>query len=269
MARLLSIVMAVFIIVPTIAPALGLGLIVIGGWKFTFVGLAILALFLSLWFYLRMPETLAPSNRRSLNPHELFAGLREVLTSRVTLGYTIAMGLTFGSFIGYLGSAQNIFQKTFFVGDWFVVYFAIAALSIGAASLLNAKLVMRLGMRKLSWLALVALTVMSSVFWLVLLQFGGIPPLWLFLTWLLPSFFFLGILLGNVNALSLEPLGHMAGLGAAFIGSLSLLISLPLAWLIGNQYDGTTYPLVTGFAVLSFLGCGVFYWAGNGRAGKA
>ena len=256
MARVMSIVMAAFIIVPIIAPMIGQGLIYVGGWRSTFLGLAVLAMVVSVWFALRQEETLAAAERRAFRPREILAGIAEILRTRVALGYTIATGLVYGMFVGYLGSAQQIFEVTFQVGDLFVVYFAIASASLGAASLLNASLVMRFGMQLLTWLALVGLTVLSFGFLLILpLCGGGVPSLPVFLVWQLSAFFCVGITFGNLNALALEPLGHMAGLGAAFIGSIATFISLPLAAIIGQRFDGTIYPLVSGFAALGFAAC--------------
>ena len=260
MARILSIVMAVFIIVPIIAPALGQGLIYLGDWEATFVGLIVLAFSISLWFHVRQPETLSVSDRRPFHIGHIWSGLKEIARTRVALGYTVATGLMYGMFVGYLGSAQQIFQDSFAVGDLFVVYFAIASASLGAASIVNANLVMRLGMRRLTWSALVCLTGTSFGFWLLLLRYDGVPPITLFLVWQLSAFFCVGITFGNLNALSLEPLGHLAGLGAAFVGSLSMFISLPLAWMIGYQFDGTVFPLVAGFAILGLATCAVVIW---------
>lgn len=260
MARVMSIVMAAFIMVPIIAPMIGQGLIYVGGWRSTFLGLAVLALMVSVWFAMRQEETLAASERRAFRPREIVTGIAEILRTRVALGYTIATGLVYGMFVGYLGSAQQIFEVTFQVGDLFVVYFAIASASLGAASLVNASLVMRFGMQSLTWLALVSLAVLSFGFLLILPLSGGMPSLPVFLVWQLSAFFCVGITFGNLNALALEPLGHVAGLGAAFIGSIATFISLPLAAVIGQQFDGTIYPLVTGFAVLGFVACLVMIW---------
>jgi len=253
MARILSIVMALFIVVPMLAPAIGQVLVYIGQWQATFVGLIGISVIASIWFQVRQPETLDAKHRRSFRLSTIYSGLIEVITSRIVMGYSIASGLVFGMFIGYLGSSQQIFQSTFNVGDWFVVYFALASTAIGAASLVNSKLVIELGMRKLTSLSLLSIAVISFVFWGILLMYDGIPPLFAFVLWQLLAFFCVGIVFGNLSSLSLEPLGHMAGLGAAFVGSVSLFISLPLAWLIGHLYDGTVIPLVAGFALLSFI----------------
>jgi DHA1 family bicyclomycin/chloramphenicol resistance-like MFS transporter len=269
MARVMSIIMAAFIIVPIIAPALGQSLIYLGGWRLTFVGLVVLAVLVSLWFGVRQSETLAPMNRRSFRIQEIGEGVLEILRSRIALGYTIATGLIYGMFIGYLGSAQQIFEITFEVGDLFVAYFALASAAFGVASLLNASLVMRLGMQRLTGIALLALTAISFGFWVILPMYGGIPPLALFLAWQLTAFFCVGIIYANLNALSLEPLGHMAGLGAAFVGSIATFISLPLASAIGSRFDGTVVPLVAGFAVLGLASCFVAFWSSGGKIEKA
>ena len=219
MARIMSIVMAAFIIVPVVAPALGQGLILLGGWRSTFAGLVVLALAVVGWFALRQRETLAPEDKRAFRLGDIAAGLREILRTRVALGYTLTAGLMYGMFVGYLGAAQQIFQGVFGVGELFAAYFALASTALGAAAIVNASLVMRLGMRRLTGLALVALTGLSFGFWALLPLYGGQPPMLLFILWQLSVFFCVGITFGNLNALALEPLGHMAGLGAAFVGS--------------------------------------------------
>lgn len=263
MARIMSIVMAAFIVVPIIAPAAGRGLMYLGGWRLTFVCLAALAVAVSLWLAARQPETLAPQDRRPFRPAGIWAGMVEIFRTRTALGYTIATGLVYGMFVGYLGSAQQVFQGVLGVGDLFVVYFAVAAASLGAASLVNASLVMRFGMRALTMAAISGLTLFSLVFWAVLPGYGGVPPLALFLGWQLATFFCVGIIFGNLNALALEPLGHMAGLGAAFVGSLGTFLSLPLAAVIGWRFDGTVVPMVEGFAVLGLATCAVMVWTNH------
>lgn len=247
MARIMSVIMSVFILVPAIAPSIGQGVIMIFPWRSTFTVLLAMAIIAALWFGLRQPETLARENRRALSVGNLISGCIEVLSIRTVFGYTLSMGCIFGAFLSYLGASRQVFQDTLNAGDMFAIYFGVAALSIGAASLLNSMLVMRLGMRLLTHSALVALVLLSAVFLAVFYSFDGQPSLWLFMAWLLTAFFCVGILFGNLNSLAMEPLGHVAGLGAALIGSISTVISLPFGWLIGQMYDGTVLPLVGGF----------------------
>ena len=183
---------------------------------------------------------------------------------RAALGYTVASGIIFGAFLGYLSSAQQVFQTVYGTGKLFALYFGVAALAIGAASIFNSSVVMRLGMRFMTWRALFAVTVFSAGYLLAVWVFNGVPPLWSFMVWLLVAFFAVGILFGNFNALAMEPLGHMAGLGAAFVGSVSTFISLPLGWAIGYLFDNTVVPLIAGFAILGALSLIVMWWTERG-----
>ena len=261
MAKIMSVVMAVFIIVPALAPSLGQVLIYLGGWRMAFWGLVIVALPTAIWFMVRMPETLPVHRRLPFSVGTIVNGLSVIVKTKVTMGYTIASGLVFGFFIGYLSTAQQIFQTSFNQGDWFALYFGMAALSIGSASFLNARLVMMMGMRRLSHLAVGAFTLWSGLFLgLMALWLGGVPLFWVFMVWLLVAFFFIGIMFGNLMALAMEPLGDFAGLGSAFVGALSTVISLPLGWVISAGYNGTIYPLVIGFASLGLLAWLVMVW---------
>ena len=250
MARIMSIIMAVFILVPAIAPSIGQGLIFILPWEFTFVVLLAMAVAAFVWFGTRQPETLAPENRRPLSVSSLVSGCLEILSMRTVLGYTLAMGCVFGAFLSYLSASRQVFQGALNAGEMFAIYFGLAALAIGAASLLNSLLVMRLGMRLLTQSALVALVLLSGLFFAAFHALDGQPSIALFMIWQLAAFFCVGLLFGNLNALAMEPLGKMAGLGAALVGSISTFISLPFGWLIGRMYDGTVLPLVGGFCAL-------------------
>jgi len=125
--------------------------------------------------------------------------------------------------------------------------------------------VLKYGMRLLSRLALICLTVLSVVFFLYAAQVDGIPSLWMNMTYFIFAFLCFGLLFGNLNALAMEPLGHIAGIGAAVVGSFSTLISAPLGALIGQLFDGTVLPLVGGFALLATLALSLMYWTERGR----
>lgn len=260
MARIMSIIMAVFILVPAIAPSIGQGLIFVLPWEFTFVVLLAMAVVAASWFGTRQPETLAVENRRPLSVSNLLAGCAEILSMRTVLGYTIAMGCVFGAFLSYLSASRQVFQDALNAGEMFAIYFGLASLAIGAASVLNSLLVMRLGMRLLTQSALVALVLLSGLFFAAFHALDGQPSVALFMTWQLIAFFCVGLLFGNLNALAMEPLGKMAGLGAALVGSISTLISLPFGWLIGRMFDGTVLPLVGGFCLLGLAALTAACW---------
>lgn len=260
MARVMSFVMTIFILVPVIAPALGQGLLLLAHWRAIFVAYLLLASITLLWFALRQPETLQQEKRRSFSIIRIGRAIGEVLRIRVAFGYTLAAGLISGAFLGYLNSSQQILQEQYALGTRFPLYFAVLALSLGSASFVNGRLVMRYGMRALARTALFSISGLSLVFLLLALGLAGQPPLWLLMLYLLLSFFGIGILFGNLNSMAMEPLGHIAGVGAAVVGSLSTLIAMMLGAIVGQSYNGTVLPLVGGFLLFSLASLTVMFW---------
>lgn len=250
MARVMSVVMSVFILVPIIAPSFGQLILFFASWRAIFVGFLMISLGAGLWLHFRQPETLAVGDRTPLRFGPQLAAAGHVLRSHVTMGYAIATGFIFGAFVSYLGTSQQIFAEQYQQGKLFPVFFGILASAIGMASILNARLVMRFGMRKLSKWALRSSIVLSLLFLGACFLYSGHPPLWLFMTYMFINFFFNGIQFGNYNALAMEQMGAVAGTAASIIGALNSLVSLVAGTVIGQLYDGTLIPLVSGFAGL-------------------
>ena len=261
MARVMSLVTAVFILVPVIAPTLGQAVLAAFGWRAIFIVYLVMGVIATLWLAIRQEETLPEARRMPFSLSRLARAVRTVVTSRVVVGYTIAAGLVFGAFLGYLTSAQQILQEQYALGPKFTVYFGTLAVAIGGASLANAKLVLRYGMRPLSQVALWGIFSVSVVFTGVSALWSGQPPLVLLMAYLMVSFFGIGLLFGNLTTLAMQPLGAIAGTGSAVVGATSMLISLTLGTVIGQIYDGTVLPLVAGFAVLSLCSIAAAWWA--------
>jgi len=266
MARIMSFVMTVFILVPVFAPAVGQLVLLIADWRYIYLMFLCLAFAIGLWFWRRQPETLARDRRIVFSFAQLLRDIRMVLRIRAALGYTLTMGFLFGAFIGYLGSSQQIFQQQYQLHALFPLYFGVLASSIGCASLVNARLVTRIGMRRLSRLALQSICLLSVAFFFYAWLLQGHPRLELLMLYLLPLFFCFGILFGNLNALAMEPLGHVAGLGSAVVGSISTLISVVFGAIVADSYDNTVLPLVFGFAVLGLAALWVMRWTEAGLA---
>jgi DHA1 family bicyclomycin/chloramphenicol resistance-like MFS transporter len=261
MARVMSFIMTTFILIPMIAPSMGQAILLNLGWRSIFGSFMLLAAITLVWFAQRMPETLSLENRAPFSLQRIISATREILKIRTALGYTVSAGLISGAFIGYLNSSQQIFQEQYALGELFPLFFSTIALSLGVAFLLNARLVTRLGMRFLVKWSLVIILGLSLVALIIALLTSGQPQLWIFMTYLMLTFFSVGILFGNQNSLAMEPLGHMAGIGAAIVGSLSTLISMPLGTIIGQSYNGTILPLIIGMVVLAGLAYLVVRWA--------
>jgi len=261
MARVMSFVMTVFILVPMIAPSLGQGILLFTGWRSIFGSFVVLAAITLLWFAFRQPETLASENRVPFSFQRIVKTTLEITKIRPALGYTVTAGLIGGAHLGYLNSAQQIFQEQYELRELFPLYFAVIAFSIGLASFVNAQLVMRFGMRSLVRWSLLGIFGLSGALLGVILFAAGQPPLWLLMAYLMLVFFCIGILFGNMNSLAMEPLGHVAGTGAAVVGSLSTLISVLLGTMIGRSYNGTVVPLIAGLGILAVLSIFVVRWA--------
>ena len=269
MARLMSFAMAVFIMVPTVAPALGQGIQSLGGWRAIFVMFALIAAIALAWFALRQPETLPAARRRPLSPRAIGSAVGEIARIRPAIGYTIATGFVFAPFVAYLGAAQQIFQEAYGTGTLFPLYFGVLALSFGVGSVVNARLVMKYGMRRLSKAAAAFIAAVSLVGVAGTFAFDGLPPFWLFMGYLLTVFVSVALLFGNLNALAMQPLGHLAGVGAAVMASLSTFISVPLGALVGQSFDGTMYALVGAFAVSGAATLAAMRWAESGERKSA
>ena len=260
MARVMSFVMAVFILVPLIAPAFGQAVLLVAHWRCIFGIFLMMVLFIGIWFAWRKPETLSPDKLFPFSLVDIGRAIRKAVTNRIVFGYTVSMGLVFGAFIGYINSSQQVFQGLYGLGLLFPLYFAIFALSFGCASIANTHLVFRFGMKVLSFLALKSIVASSIIFFIVTVITSGHPSLWSLSCYFMLTFFGLGILFVNLNALAMEPLGHNASVGAAVVGSLSTFISLLLGTFIGQSYNGTIIPLIGGFTIFSIMAILVMRW---------
>lgn len=260
MARFVSLVMTVFILVPVLAPSLGQLILFVADWRMIFLALFLLGFATLIWFGFRQKETLARERRVPLSLSRIWLAAAEVIKTRAALGYTLVAGLIFSAFIGYLTISQQIFQDIYKVGDMFAVYFGALAVALGLSSFMNARLVVRFGMQRLCFISLVGLTLISSLYALYTYSTGGVPPFWsviLFLTFL---FFCFGILFGNFNALAMEPLGHIAGVASAVIGSVTTFMSMSFGTMIAQLFDGTLIPLTLSLAGLGALSLTAMIW---------
>ncbi len=260
MARFVSLVMTVFILVPVLAPSLGQLILFVAEWRMIFIALFLLGAGTLVWFGFRQRETLPRERRVPLSLGRIWHATKEVIMTRAAFGYTFVAGLIFSAFIGYLTISQQIFQDVYKVGDMFAVYFGALALALGLSSFLNAHLVIRFGMQRLSFISLLSLTLLSTLYAIYTYLSGGIPPFWTLLVFLTALFFCFGILFGNFNALAMEPLGHIAGVASAVIGSLTTFMSMGMGTMIAQMFDGTLNPLMFSLAGLGALSLLTMLW---------
>ena len=260
MAKVMSFIMMIFILVPMLAPIVGQAILTMFNWQGIFIFTGLFGIISFCWYMLRQEETLKVENRTRFTWIRLKQSFKLIFCDRQVIGYIIASGIISGPFVFYLSSSQQLLQLTYELGEYFPLYFAGISFVIGIASFVNGKQVVRHGMLKIATLSLSLLLLTSFLFLLISLYFNGLPPLWTVTIYLMFLFFCLGLIFGNLSALSMEPLGSIAGLGAAVVGSISTLMSVAIAVLIGQQFNETIYPLVISFLIATVLILSLFKW---------
>ena len=263
MAEIMALTFMVFMAVPIIAPGIGQILLLTGPWQTIFLFMGALATAITAWAYFRLPETLNPENRRPLRVATVIEGFRLVFTNRVAFFYGLSGMFLFAAMFGFISASQQIFVDIYGLGLYFPVAFAAMAGTMAVAQFINARIVRRIGMRRLSHFALLVYLVTAGI-WLVLAVIGPVP---------LPLFFglFLVIQIGfgwqasNMNSLAMEPLGAVAGTAASVFGFLQTVGGAVLGTVIGQQFDGTLVPNAAGYVIMGLFVLGCVLIADNGK----
>jgi DHA1 family bicyclomycin/chloramphenicol resistance-like MFS transporter len=251
MAKIMSFVMMVFIMVPAVAPLMGQGIIALAGWQSIFLVYILIVAVVMLWFGLRQHETLAVEHRRPLDFRVLVAATKELFTHRIVVISIAAQTLTMAALFASLSSMQGIFEQRFDRAESFPLWFAFIALGSASGSIINSRVVMRIGMRPVIMMAYASVLALTVVL-LALMATGTMPELLAFplhIVWSIGLFSMMSMTMGNLNALAMEPVGHIAGLAASVMTSVATVASVVLAVPIGLMFDGTALPLMAGVAV--------------------
>jgi MFS transporter, DHA1 family, multidrug resistance protein len=263
MASVVSLAMMIFIAVPIVAPAFGQAVLMLAQWRGIFVVLMLYGIVTLIWSALRMPETLAPENRRSLAAGQVLDAFRQTVTNRQTLGYALVAGGVLGSLFAYIFIAQQVFHGIYQLGNYFPLAFAGVAVGTAIAGFVNSRLVGRLGMRVISHAALIGYIVIAAIM-LAAAKLQMVPlPLFMVLSVLL--MFAFGLMISNFTALAMEPQGHIAGTAASLYGSITTLLAICIGASIGQDFDGTLVPFATGFLLCTLAALAVVLVVEKGR----
>lgn len=263
MARVVSLVMVTFIVVPVLAPSVGSLTLLVAPWRAIFGVLAAIIILLTLWQFVRLPETLPREHRIAIGPKDLWNMFVQVVTNRNSIGHMLASGIMMGGLIGFLVSTQQIFFDVFDAGDFFPIGFALITMWMGIGSLLNSRLVERIGARRLSQGAVIVLVLLSMVHTLLIL--AGHENLVTFIVIqaiTTTCFSFSG---ANFSAISLEPFTRGAGLASSIQAALTTLVSTVLGGLVGASFDGTVLPMSIGFLAFGTATFLIIAWAERWR----
>ena len=252
MAKIMSFVVVIFILVPIIAPAMGKFMLDHYDWKAIFYIQIAFSLLIAFWFWRRQPETLKIENRIKFTKHLFIDGFKELIQYKQTTVYTIISGFVTGSFMVYLSSSQQIFQDQYFLIDEFPYIFAGLAIAMGLSIFLNGNLVLKFGMEKLITIALFSFFGVSLLYFILFYNTSN-PSIEILLLFFALQFFTIGFLFGNLRAIAMQPVGHIAGIASAITGLISTLMAVPISILIGRYVETTALPLFIGFSCCSLL----------------
>lgn len=265
MSRAMSFIMAVFILVPVLAPSAGALLLLVTSWRMLFVACVVAAVAMFIWASRRLPETLRPEHRRSLQFTHLRDATRLVLTHRQTAGYMLAMTALYGAFASYLASSEAIFAQVFDAERAFPVLFAMLAAVMGVGMLANAWFVERVGTRRLSHAVMFVYLGVTVTLLITVAAYQGVPPLW---AWMLNAsaiFACWALLIPNFNTVAMHPMAPIAGTASSVIGAVQVAGGALLGAGLDRLFDGTILPLSIGFVVLAVVAVGLLLWAERGR----
>ncbi|WP_323768633.1 multidrug effflux MFS transporter [Antarctobacter sp.] len=255
MAQIMSFVMIVFTLVPAIAPSVGAGLMAVSGWPAIFWAFVIFASVLSVWLALRLPETLPHDARRPFSTAALLSATREMLANPVVRLSIAVQSLVFGMLFATISSIQPIYESVFDRAESFPIWFGATALLSASGSVANAMLVMRIGMRRLVSLMLGIQIIVSGVMLAALVAgLAGNALFAMFFFWQFMAFFQAGLTIGNLNAIAMEPMGHIAGMAASIIGFIATVAAVLLAVPVGLLFNGTAVPLTLGVLIFAIAG---------------
>ena len=257
MAKVLSFVVMVFILVPVIAPTLGQFLLNFYDWKAIFYVQLFVSLLVLAWFWRRQPETLPDENRIPFSPRIFITGTLEFIKHKQSVAFTFISGFVTGSFMVYLSTSQQIFEQQYDLAEEFPFIFASLAIAVGFATFLNGSIVVKFGMKRIAYTALAAYCVIS-VLYVVLFWGKPNPSLSVLLMFFGSQFFAIGFVFGNARAIAMQPIGHIAGIGAAINGFVSTVMAVPIANYIGSFVDDTVLPLFIGFSICGIISLLIF-----------
>ncbi|WP_378942766.1 multidrug effflux MFS transporter [Mesorhizobium sp. ANAO-SY3R2] len=263
MAEIMSLVFMVFMIIPVVAPGIGQLIMVFFEWHMIFVAMSLSALAITIWAAIRLPETLDPENRRPLKLGSIAQGFKIVLTTRVPLFYTLASMILFGALFGFINSAQQVYVGIYGLGVWFPVVFAAIAGLMSLSSFLNSRLVVKLGMRRLSHGALLGFLTVSAIWFAWSLQ--GWVPFPAFVALFAGAMFLFGWISSNFNAIAMEPLGHIAGTASSVQSFMQTAGGGVIGAMIGQAFNGTVMPLAAGYCAVAIIGLMLVLIAERGR----
>lgn len=263
MARMMSLIFVIFLMVPAVAPAIGEAILQIGSWRAIFGAMAVLGVAMGLWVYVRLPESLTDENRQPIIPRTIAANMTRALVLPSVAGYVIGSALVFGALFGFINSSQQLITHTFGAGEIFPLVFGICAGSMALASWSNSRIVERFGARRVSHAALFAFIAVSAC--QVMFAFQPEEELWVFVPLMAINMALLGFIGSNFGAIAMNPFFAIAGAASSAHGFVRMTTAALLGGAIGYAYDGTARPLALALLAAGLACLMLVLWSEKGK----
>jgi DHA1 family bicyclomycin/chloramphenicol resistance-like MFS transporter len=263
MARVMSLVFMVFMLVPMLAPNIGQAILWLADWRAIFMVLAAYGVAMWLWSFLKLPETLHPEYRRALDGAEIWQGVKLAATDRLSIGYTLALTAVFGVLTAYIASIQQIVADVFGAGHLIGLVFAGIAAPMVLASWGNSRVVGRFGLRRTGHAGLIAIVAVSVLHAIVAESID--EPLWLFILLMQLSFVSFAFTTSNFATLAMGNMATIAGTASSFQGVTGTIGGALLGLVIGQSFDGTQLPFLIGCAICGSISLALVLWTEKGR----
>jgi len=263
MARMMSTITVVFMVVPMIAPSYGQAVMAVAGWRWIFGGMAVMAAAIALWVLLRLPETLKPENRQTLHPAAIAGNMWLAASNRPAMGYMLGGALLTGGMFGYINSSQQLVAEHFGAGDSFPLIFAAMAGGMALANFSNSRIVERFGARRVSHTALLLFIAVSAA--QVWQSFQPGETLWQFLPLMAANICLIGFTGANFGSIALQPFARIAGAAASFQAFVRMALGSLLGAMIGHAFDGSARPLAVGLLANGLLALAMVLYSEQGR----
>ena len=260
MAKVTSLVMLIFIMVPVFAPALGSLIMLFGDWHLILWVYIAFGIVVMIWSMSRLPESLAAENKKPLNLEKIKLAFVQVVSEPLSISFAIISGVIFAGFMAYLNAAEQIYSQIYGAKQQFPYLFGGIALFFGVAAFINSKIVMRFGAMNVTFYGMLVLLLTNFISLLGVVFYAGIPPLWLFVVMMAGINVCIGLAYGNLMAIAMFPLGHIAGMGASVIGTISAILAAGFGVLISQQLELTVTPVMLGFFITSLLAFVLVYY---------
>ncbi|WP_128893367.1 multidrug effflux MFS transporter [Erythrobacter sp. HKB08] len=263
MARLMSLIMMIFLLVPILAPAIGQGIMYVAGWRAIFGAMAVMGTGVGLWVWLRLPETLKDDNRQEIDPRTILRNMGVALTNRGSIGYVVGSALVFGSLFGFLNSSQQLISETFGMGEYFALIFGGAVVGMVLANFTNSRIVERFGARRVSHAALLVFIVIAIIqLWSASQQPQSLAE---FIVLMSLSMAMLGFIGANFGSIAMQPFFHIAGAASSAQTAVRMSTGAILGAVIGGLYDGTSIPLATSMLSCALLALAIVLYSERGK----